>query len=64
MKVGMTFDVTLDKQQDFYGNNVIFPVRLSFEPRSFEQIIVESDENGQFNARIVREWVGEPLPFD
>jgi hypothetical protein len=64
MKPGMTFDVPLDKQQDFYGNNVIFPVRLPFEPRLFEKIIVESDENGQFNARTVGEWVGEPLPFD
>ena len=52
MKAGMTFDVTLDKQQDFYGNNVIFPVRLSFQPGPNEEILVESDEDGQFNARI------------
>ena len=52
MKAGMTFDVTLDKQQDFYGNNVIFPVRLSFQPGPNEEILVESDEYGQFNARI------------
>ena len=64
MKAGMTFDVTLDKQQDFYGNNVIFPVRLSFEPRLFEKIIVDSNENGQFSARIDGEWGGEPLPFE
>lgn len=52
MKAGMTFDVTLDKQQDFYGNDVIFPVRLSFQPGPNEEILVESDEDGQFNARI------------
>jgi len=52
MTAGMTFDVTLDKQQDFYGNNVIFPVRLSFQPGPNEEILVESDEDGQFNARI------------
>lgn len=52
MKPGMVFDVTLDKQQDFYGNDVIFPVRVSFEPGPDEEIIVESDEDGQFNAHI------------
>ena len=64
MKAGMTFDVTLDKQQDFYGNDVIFPMRLSFQPGPNEEILVESDEDGQFNVRIVREWLGETLPID
>jgi hypothetical protein len=53
MAAGMTFDVTLDKQQDFYGNNVIFPVRLSFEPRLLEKIIVESNENSQFRLGLM-----------
>lgn len=52
MKAGMKFEVTLDKQQDFYGNDVIFPVRLSFEPGPGEEIIVESDEDSQFTARV------------
>ena len=52
MKAGMVFDVTLDKQQDFYGNDVIFPVRMSFKPGPDEEILVDSDEDGQFNARV------------
>ena len=52
MKPGMVFDVTLDKQQDFYGNDVIFPVRMSFKPGPDEEILVDSDEDGQFNARV------------
>jgi murein DD-endopeptidase MepM/ murein hydrolase activator NlpD len=52
MKAGMSFDVTLDKQQDFYGNDVIFPVRLSFTPGPGEEIVVESDEDSQFTARV------------
>lgn len=53
MKSGMVFEVTLDKQQDFYGNDVIFPVRVSFKPGPDEEILVESDEDGQFAARVV-----------
>jgi murein DD-endopeptidase MepM/ murein hydrolase activator NlpD len=52
LKAGQRFEVTLDKHQDFYGNDVIFPVRLSFSPGPHEGIVVESDEDGQFTARI------------
>jgi murein DD-endopeptidase MepM/ murein hydrolase activator NlpD len=51
-KAGQRFEVTLDKHQDFYGNDVIFPVRLSFSPGPNEDIVVESDEDGQFTAHI------------
>ena len=32
LKAGQIFEITLDKQQDFYGNDVIFPVRVAFSP--------------------------------
>lgn len=51
-KPGQVFEITLDKQQDFYGNDVIFPVRVSFSPGPNEEIVVESDEDGQFVAHI------------
>jgi murein DD-endopeptidase MepM/ murein hydrolase activator NlpD len=47
-----TFTVTLDKQPDFYGNDVIYPVRLSFSPGPKEEIVVEAQLEGQFQARI------------
>ncbi len=52
MQVGQELTITLDEQQDFYGNDVIFPVQVSFSPGPNEQIIVESDEDGRFTARI------------
>ncbi len=51
-KAGQVFEVTLDKRQDFYGNDVIFPVRVAFSPGPSENIVVESDEDGHFIARI------------
>ena len=52
MKAGQKFIVTLDKQQDFFGNFVIFPVELSFSPGPSEEISVESNEDGKFFARV------------
>jgi murein DD-endopeptidase MepM/ murein hydrolase activator NlpD len=52
IKPGQIFEITLDKQQDFYGNDVIFPVRVAFAPAPEEQILVESDEDGMFVARL------------
>ncbi len=52
LRVGQKFVVTLDKQQDFFGNFVIFPVELSFSPGPQENISVESNEDGKFFARV------------
>ncbi len=52
IKAGTVFEVTLDRQIDFYGREVIFPVELSFKPGPKEIIVVEADEDGRFDARI------------
>jgi murein DD-endopeptidase MepM/ murein hydrolase activator NlpD len=52
MKAGTTFEVTLDRQFDFYGREAIFPVELSFKPGPDETITVQSDEDGRFVASI------------
>ena len=52
LRVGQKFVVTLDKQQDFFGNFVIYPVELSFSPGPRESISVESNEDGKFFARV------------
>jgi murein DD-endopeptidase MepM/ murein hydrolase activator NlpD len=52
MKAGMAIDLTLDQQQDFYGRYVIFPVRVAFTPGPKEEIVVESDEDGRFVAKL------------
>lgn len=52
LKPGQALTVTLDKQQDFYGNDVIYPVRLSFSPGPREEIVIEAEEDGRFVARI------------
>ena len=52
IKAGTEFEVTLDRQQDFYGREVTFPVELSFKPGPKETIKVEADEDGQFSAAI------------
>jgi murein DD-endopeptidase MepM/ murein hydrolase activator NlpD len=52
IKPAQTFTVTLDKQPDFYGNDVIYPVRLSFSPGPQEEIVVEAEVDGQFVARV------------
>jgi murein DD-endopeptidase MepM/ murein hydrolase activator NlpD len=52
MKEGTQFEVTLDRQLDFYGREVIFPVELSFRPGPNETITVQADEDGRFVAAI------------
>ncbi|MEQ1520301.1 MAG: M23 family metallopeptidase [Aestuariivirga sp.] len=52
IKAGTEFEVTLDRQYDFYGREVIFPVELSFKPGPKETIVVSADEDGRFDARI------------
>jgi hypothetical protein len=52
VRVGQNYTVTLDKEQDFYGNEVIAPVRVSFTPPGGEEIIVESDDDGRYMAMI------------
>ncbi len=52
IKPGTAFDVTFDRQIDFYGREVIFPVELSFKPGPKETIEVTADEDGNFAARI------------
>ena len=41
IKAGTQFQVTFDRQYDFYGREVVFPVRLSFEHGTEETIVVE-----------------------
>ena len=51
MRAGQKISLTLDRQQDFYGSEVIYPVYLSFRPGRGAKIVVESDEDGHFTAR-------------
>jgi murein DD-endopeptidase MepM/ murein hydrolase activator NlpD len=52
IKEGTEFEVTFDRQIDFYGREVTFPVELSFKPGPKETIIVSADEDGNFDAKI------------
>jgi murein DD-endopeptidase MepM/ murein hydrolase activator NlpD len=52
MKQGTDFELTLDRQLDFYGREVTFPVQLSFKPGPNETIDVQADEDGRFVASI------------
>jgi murein DD-endopeptidase MepM/ murein hydrolase activator NlpD len=52
LKAGQQFTVTLERQLDFYGQDAIVPVRLSFSPGPNEEIVVEADEDGRFIARV------------
>lgn len=52
MKPGTEFELTLDRQQDFYGRDVTFPVEISFKPGPNETIKIEADEDGRFVASI------------
>ena len=62
-KTGQRFTVTLDRQQDFYGNDVIYPVRMAFSPGPNEEITVEADEDGQFVARVGGDGNAKRLQF-
>jgi murein DD-endopeptidase MepM/ murein hydrolase activator NlpD len=50
--VSTEFELTLDRQQDFYGRDATFPVQLSFKPGPNEKITVEADEDGRFIAKV------------
>ena len=52
IKAGTEFEVTFDRQIDFYGREVIFPVELSFRPTPKQMVIVSADEDGNFEAAI------------
>ncbi len=52
MKNGTAFELTLDRQLDFYGREVTFPVELSFNPGPNETLTVQADEDGRFVAAI------------
>lgn len=52
IKSGTKFEVTFDRQIDFYGREVTFPVELTFKSGPNESITVDSDEDGQFTAQI------------
>ena len=52
MKPDTAIELTLDRQQDFYGRDATYPVELSFQPGPNETIKVESDEDGQFTAAV------------
>jgi murein DD-endopeptidase MepM/ murein hydrolase activator NlpD len=52
MKEGTEFELTLDRQLDFYGREVTFPVELSFQPGPNETLTVQADEDGRFIAAI------------
>jgi murein DD-endopeptidase MepM/ murein hydrolase activator NlpD len=66
IKPDTKFDVTFDRQIDFYGREVTFPVQLSFSSGPKEDITVEADEDGTFTASIdgkdegVKSQYGQP----
>ncbi len=63
VKAGTSFELTLDRQLDFYGREVIFPVELSFEPAPSETITVQADEDGRFVAAIEGAQVGSKSKY-
>ncbi len=52
LQAGTEFEITLDRQQNFYGREVTFPVELTFKPGPKETITITSDEDGRFTAAI------------
>jgi murein DD-endopeptidase MepM/ murein hydrolase activator NlpD len=48
LKVGTEFDVTFDRQIDFYGREVTFPVELAFKAPNKQLVSVTADEDGNF----------------
>ncbi len=52
IKAGTKFDVTFDRQIDFYGREVTFPVSLSFDQAGKGTVTVDADEDGQFTASL------------
>ncbi|MBM3572584.1 MAG: hypothetical protein FJX52_09540, partial [Alphaproteobacteria bacterium] len=58
IREGTRLDITLDRQQNFYGKDVTFPVEVSFQPGPNETIKVEADEDGRFVAAVVGAGAG------
>ncbi len=52
IKSGTKIDVTFDRQIDFYGREVTFPVELSFDLPNKGTVTVDSDEDGIFTASL------------
>ncbi len=52
IKSGTKVDVTFDRQIDFYGREVTFPVELSFDLPNKGTVTVDSDEDGIFTASL------------
>ena len=52
IKSGTTIDVTFDRQIDFYGREVTFPVVLSFDQPNKGTVTVDADEDGIFTASL------------
>ena len=61
IKSGTKFDVTFDRQIDFYGREVTFPVELSFAQPGKGTVSVDSDEDGQFTA-VAGQMAANPKP--
>ena len=59
IRPGTRFVVTLEQQPDFSGMEVTYPVYLSFSPRPGQRVVVETDDEGQFIARLRRDTKGE-----
>ena len=52
IKPGTAIEVTFDRQIDFYGREVIFPVDLSFKPNPTQTVEVTADEDGNFAVEV------------
>ena len=52
IKWGTSFEVTFDRQIDFYGREVVFPIQLKFENLSGKLVVVTADEDGKFNVAL------------
>jgi murein DD-endopeptidase MepM/ murein hydrolase activator NlpD len=53
IKTGTEFDVTFDRQIDFYGREVTFPVELSFRAANKQTVVVMADEDGNFSVNLL-----------
>ncbi len=50
---GARITLTLDRQLDFFGSDVIYPVYLSFIDARGRRIVVDTDEDGGFLVRAI-----------
>jgi hypothetical protein len=49
---GKQFKITLERRLDFDGQDAMVPVRISFSPSPYNEIVVEADDDGGFTARV------------